>query len=281
MEYLYLIVLGCSAGVLSGALGIGGGLVIVPGLVQLYKHLGIFGDDYMPIAAGTSLAVMIFTASGNTLFFQRQRRIDWRLFRDMVPWIVVFNVLGAFLASSMPAKTLEIVFGSVILLMAAKMILDLLRSLRAGKAARGQRKIPTFAKAVAGMLIGLKSGLLGIGGGAIATPFFANYGVPIRIATGTTASLTLPIGIVGTAAFVIIGIHTGHDYNESLGYVHWTSVVILAPFTVVTTFLGTKLSDWMPTVWLRGLFIVFLLFAGLKSLLQILPADRLPAFMTF
>ncbi|MBN2808076.1 MAG: sulfite exporter TauE/SafE family protein [Deltaproteobacteria bacterium] len=269
MEYIYFIGLGCITGLMSGTLGIGGGVVIVPGLIYIYTHLGIADNLYMHVASGTSLAVMIFTSTSNTISCQRQKRIDWRLFRLMVPWIIVFDVVGAVMASFMRARWLETIFAGVILVMAAMMIFDLFKKNRsdAAEVSSKAKPISLLPRAVVGIVIGLKSGLLGIGGGAIATPFFSTYGIPIRIATGTTASLTLPIGIVGTMSFVLIGIISGCNVNNTIGFVHWPSVIILAPFSMATAALGTKLANRMPTLWLKSLFIAFLLCTGVEQLI--------------
>ena len=52
MEYFYLIVIGLSAGVLSGLLGIGGGILMIPALV-------LFLGYNQHLAQGTTLAAMV------------------------------------------------------------------------------------------------------------------------------------------------------------------------------------------------------------------------------
>ena len=56
---LIYIALGCSAGFLSGLLGAGGGLIIVPGLVWLLHLQSANPATIMHVAVGTSLATMI------------------------------------------------------------------------------------------------------------------------------------------------------------------------------------------------------------------------------
>ena len=65
MEYLIIIIgfvfFGAFAGIMSGLLGIGGGLVIVPGLAYIYQFTPVPHDYLMQMAEGTSLAIMIPT----------------------------------------------------------------------------------------------------------------------------------------------------------------------------------------------------------------------------
>ena len=58
----YLLVTGVAAGFIAGLLGVGGGIVLVPVLFQLFVFLGVDLDVAMRLALGTSLATVIFTA---------------------------------------------------------------------------------------------------------------------------------------------------------------------------------------------------------------------------
>ncbi|HBM14922.1 MAG TPA: sulfite exporter TauE/SafE family protein [Lentisphaeria bacterium] len=270
MEYILLVLLGTVTGLIAGLLGIGGGLVIVPGLILIFKNYSIAQGALMHVVAGTSLAVMIFTSISNTYSCNKQKRIKWHLFLSMMPWIVLADICGALTASALHSHLLEVIFGVVVLIMALKMIYDFVTRRKKLEKLKNKKEkgIPKYATSIAGITIGFKSGMLGIGGGAIATPFFTSYGVPIKIATGTTSSLTLPISIVGTASFIIIGILSGCDIRYTFGFIYWPAVLIIAPFTMIFTMIGTKIANNMPTLWLRFLFIAFLIFTGLKVLID-------------
>ncbi len=58
---LGLLATGGVAGVLAGLLGVGGGIVIVPVLFNLFPYLGIDEGVRMHLAVGTSLATIIPT----------------------------------------------------------------------------------------------------------------------------------------------------------------------------------------------------------------------------
>jgi uncharacterized protein len=109
MNFLLLLVFGIAVGVLSGLLGLGGGIVLVPGLMLM------FGFS-QPEAQGTSLAVLIppiglFAA---IVYYQHGY-----IRLPVVGWIAAGFVIGAFfgahLVSMIPVKTLRIGFGLLLL----------------------------------------------------------------------------------------------------------------------------------------------------------------------
>lgn len=61
-------ILGLTAGVMSGLFGIGGGMVIVPGLFYLFGRMDLPHEMLMHLAAGTSMCIMIFTSASSTWF---------------------------------------------------------------------------------------------------------------------------------------------------------------------------------------------------------------------
>ena len=61
-----MLVAGLAAGFVAGLLGVGGGIVIVPVLFQVFSFLGIDDAVKMHLAVGTSLATIILTGALST-----------------------------------------------------------------------------------------------------------------------------------------------------------------------------------------------------------------------
>jgi uncharacterized membrane protein YfcA len=265
MIFSYMI-LGILTGILAGALGVGGGLVIVPGLFLIFKHFHLFNNEYMHYVAGTSLMIVSFTVIGNIISYEKQKRIDLRLFKQLVFYIVPFNIIGTVIASFLPSKILEKFFGLVILILCINMIINTFKKYKL-KVNYEKKEIPFIMKMVIGIVMGLKSGMFGIGGGAFITPILLNYGVDIKKATATTSALILPLGIIGTLMYIFLGFNKS-NYSYTIGYVYLPAVLFVAPFSVAATFMGAWISHKMPKLYLRILFILFLLFVSLHSLLS-------------
>jgi uncharacterized protein len=112
---LTLVAIGLFAGIIGAALGIGGGIVMVPSLVVLLavpQHA----------AQGTSLAVIVPTAIVATVVHARAGRVDRRLALGLGAGGVIGGVLGAFTALSLDALVLRRLFALFLVLMAMRML---------------------------------------------------------------------------------------------------------------------------------------------------------------
>jgi len=107
--------IGVSAGILSGLIGIGGGIIIVPALVYF------FGMD-QKTAQGTSLAVLL-PPTGLLAFIQYYRagHVDIKIGILIVAGALLGGWLGGAFAMSLPQATLRKVFAVVMMLVAVKM----------------------------------------------------------------------------------------------------------------------------------------------------------------
>jgi uncharacterized protein len=116
MMYALVGVLGLAAGVVSGLFGIGGAILVVPGLVLLAK---------LPqhTANGTSLGALLLPV-GILGFFQYYKRGQVSLPLAAIIAIGLFlgAFLGAKLAGSMTDMTLRRLFGVLLLMMAGKFL---------------------------------------------------------------------------------------------------------------------------------------------------------------
>ena len=98
-----LVVLGLAVGVLSGILGIGGGVVIVPMLVLL------FGASDL-VAKGTSLLVMVPTAISGTIGNTLRRNVDLRAAAVIGAAACTTTALGAIVATAVSPQVANILF---------------------------------------------------------------------------------------------------------------------------------------------------------------------------
>ncbi len=116
MNYVLVGVLGLFAGVISGMFGIGGAIVVVPGLVLLAK---------LPqhTANGTSLAALLLPV-GILGFLQYYKRDQVNLsYAAIVALGLFFGALvGAKLAGALPEEALRRVFGGFLLIVAGKLL---------------------------------------------------------------------------------------------------------------------------------------------------------------
>ena len=115
---LILIVIGTITGVMAGMLGIGGAIIMIPALVFL---LGISQQT----AQGTSLAVMLppigIIAAYN---YYKAGQVNIRFAIILAVFFLVGSYFGSKLALNIPQPVLKKIFGILLLLVAAKMLLS-------------------------------------------------------------------------------------------------------------------------------------------------------------
>ncbi len=114
---IILTVIGLSAGILSGMIGVGGGIVIVPALVYF---LGLTQHE----AQGTSLAMMIPPIGILAVYnYYKAEQVNMKYALILAAFFVVGGYLGSKITIDfIDEKTLKKFFGSVMLIAALKMI---------------------------------------------------------------------------------------------------------------------------------------------------------------
>lgn len=116
MSVLFYLLLGLVAGVLSGVLGIGGGIIIVPSLVLLF---GLSQHT----AQGTTLALMVPPIGLLAAWtYYKQGHVDIKIAAFICIAFFFGALLGAKFATNLSETVLTRVFGVALLLVSLKMI---------------------------------------------------------------------------------------------------------------------------------------------------------------
>lgn len=109
------ITLGLSAGILSGLLGIGGGIVLVPALIYFF-HFS------QTMAQGTTLAMMIPPIGLLAVMeYYKQGQINWKVAILLCCGFFVGGLFGAKICLALPKPLLQKIFGLVLLIVGVKM----------------------------------------------------------------------------------------------------------------------------------------------------------------
>lgn len=115
---LSLILIGILAGVLSGLVGVGGGIIMVPLLVMFF---GFKQHE----AQGTSLAVLAVPVTAVAVFnYYKEGQINIKYAAIIALFFVVGSVVGSKFALSLDQKVLKRIFAVVLLVIAGKMLLE-------------------------------------------------------------------------------------------------------------------------------------------------------------
>jgi uncharacterized membrane protein YfcA len=219
VEAVLGVLAGFAAGVLAGMFGVGGGIVSTPAISAIYGVAPV-------VAVATPLPVIFPTAIVGAETYRRSDQIDLRA----AAWISAF---GAFAAAAGAALT-GIVNGHLLLIVTA-----LLLAWQAVEVARGatlreavaRREATVWGYAGIGLVAGLASGLLGIGGGIVIVPMLAGWlGMPLKRALGTSLAAIVAIVVPGAAV------------HAALGHIDWGIALALAIGSVAGARVGARIA---------------------------------------
>lgn len=263
MWFITYLLLGCMAGFLSGLLGIGGGLIIVPALIFVFTKFNVVvADQLMHVVIGTSLASSIVNLVFSVKVHHRQGAVRWPVFFEMSPGIILGSLfLGPAIMLIITSEHLKIVFGIFCLIAAIQMM--------AGQkyVADDQENLPNK---VSMFFIGLGTGgistLLGIAGGAIIGTILNYYRIGMRQVIGTTAAICIVIAISGTIGLMFVSYHQTNLPHWSTGFIYWPAFFGIALPSLLVTPMGATLAHKLPAHTLKKLFSILVLAIALKLL---------------
>jgi hypothetical protein len=113
--------IGLLAGILGGMLGIGGGVILIPGMVFLL-------DVEQHTAQGVSLAVISLMALVGTVTHYRQENVRLKVALLIIPAAVIFSFLGGMVADMLDASFLRNLVGGFIIIVGFFMVVKDWRS---------------------------------------------------------------------------------------------------------------------------------------------------------
>lgn len=257
---LAMAVTGLFSGVLAGLLGVGGGIVIVPVLFNIFPLFGIPESIQMKLAVGTSLATIIPTSIVSARKHHAKGAMDMDLLRSIWPSIAVGVAVGTILAIWLKGQVLSAVFGVVALGVAFHMGLT-------GVDFRVREELPRGGiRAALGTFIGAISAMMGIGGGTVGVPILSIFGTPIRSAVATASAFGLIISIPATIGMILAGWGNPLVPPMSIGFVSLIGFALIVPSSIIATPWGVKLAHTIPPLMLKRAFAVFLLITSIRML---------------
>jgi len=245
------------AGVLIGAVGIGG-ILLIPAL-NLMTTLSL------QTSMATALSTFIFTGIVGTLLFQRRGSIDWSLTAPLCAGGAIFGFVGAWSSSLLDPRLLMQMLAAVILFAGAYTLLS--RETRRGVVSTDR----TFARGALlfgiGAVTGLGSGLTGVGGPALSVPIMVLFGFPTLSAIGAGQVIQIVAALSGTV---------GH---LAQGNVDVPLAAALTVFEVIGVWFGVLIAHTVDVRHLRNVVGVLCIAVGIGLVVRSSATDS-PALRT-
>ncbi|THD84316.1 sulfite exporter TauE/SafE family protein [Aliigemmobacter aestuarii] len=259
-----LAVAGALIGFLAGIFGIGGGAISVPVFYEVFQTLGHPPEVAMPLAVGTSLAVIVPTSIQSSRGHFRRGTVDMDLLRLWALPVLVGVLLGAVIARYARPEVFQLVFVAVAAVNATKL-------LAGGSGWRLRDSLPSRAALrLYGGGVGLVSALMGIGGGAVSNLILTLHNVPIHRAVSTSAGVGVLIAIPGTLGYMMAGWGRTDLPADAIGFVSLATFALTIPTSLLTTRFGVALAHRLSRQHLERAFGLFLAAVCLRFLWAIL-----------
>ena len=244
--FLTCIGTGLLAGLLSGLFGVGGGTVIVPLLVMFLKF-----DQRL--AAGTSLAAIVPTATVGVISYAAHGSVAWVPAILLAVGAVVGAQIGTWLLPRISQTALRWGFVAFIVVV----IVSLFIVIPSRDAEISLTVWSSIALVVVGVFTGVMAGLIGVGGGVIVVPILMLlFGASDLQAKGTSLLFMIPTAVSGTV---------GNLRRKNVDLVAAVTVGLAACTT-------TAVGAWIATLIEPGvgniLFAAFLVFIGTQMAIK-------------
>jgi len=253
IEWLVFILIGVFTGIFSGLLGLGGGLIVVPSLIAVFTWQGLPELHLMHIAIGTSLMTIVVTSLSSSYAHHQYQHVNWRLFKWLVPGLVVGGLMGAYFATLISSNLLQRCFAVYVIFVAIRMWVPILPS---GNTLLLNKKILSLF----GTLAGAISALVGIGGGSLVVPYLTMAKQSMPKAIGTSAACGFPISLAAVTGFIIFGQSDDVITNQWLrGHIHWQAFLGIISTSTLFSIVGAKLTNTLPVNILKQLFSIVLI----------------------
>ena len=259
-----LLAAGFASGIIAGLLGVGGGIILVPVLFQTFVLFDLPPYLQIHMAVGTSLAIICFTGTQSARAHFKRGAVDVDVLKSWGGFIAFGALVGAIAARSISPAGLKIIFATLALTMAVRMV----TSKNGGEA--GAAKIGMAVQKTLATLIGFFSALMGIGGGTLSVPLLNASGRDVLRAVATSSVFGVMIAVPATIGFMIGGWSLAGLPPLALGYVNLLAFLMIIPASLAGAPIGARLAHRLSKATLNRIFAGFLFVSGGRMLLALI-----------
>jgi len=271
-EVLVLAGIGSLAGTFGGLLGVGGSVIMIPGMILLFGSRHGMEAQHLYMAA--AMIVNIFVAMPSAYRHNKAGAMLPPVLKVMIPAAICGSVAGV-LISNLPvfsgpgALWLSRIFGAFLIYVAGYNFWRLLSKTSMPEITpEAAKNISKLKIALVGLPVGLSGGLLGIGGGALAVPLQQIVlRIPLQRAIANSSLNVFFVSIFGATLknYTL----SQHFYRPDEPFSIAMSLgiaAILIPTAFVGGYVGGFLTHWLPRHYLRLAFICLMLYGGYRLL---------------
>lgn len=244
-----IVIVGIAAGLLGGLVGTGGCSIMLP---VLYFWLGYPAV----VAIGTTLFAVFFTATSGAYGHIIHKNVDLHSTLWLAGIGTVGVLLGSWIFTKVTADTalLGLILGLAFLLPTVRMLWEGLvkrKTVSQGSSIPGAR----ISKGAFGAVIGVLTGVVGLGGGYALVPgLIYLFGAPVYVTMGTSLATMIPLAAVGGGIKI------------AQGFVDLGTAFLLGLGAIVGAQIGASIIKKFKPSTLKLIFGIYFLYVSLKFL---------------
>lgn len=270
MVILLALLIGFFAAFVGSLVGLGGGIVLVPTMLLLHEFVPAFSWATPQAIVGISLVTMVFTGLSSTLTYLKMKRVDVKTGFIFLIGSIPGSIIGSWLNTKFNVEQFSLYFGLLMVIIFFLMLIDRnkLQRNKQIKETKLTRKfeldgeiytyhvsvVPAFLLA---LIVGMLSGLFGIGGGTISVPaMILFFGIPVQVAIGTSMFIILFISIVSASTHI------------ALGHIVWAYVAFFVIGSYIGGTVGARTSALFKGKTLEWFLRIVILIAAIRLMVD-------------
>jgi uncharacterized membrane protein YfcA len=247
MEHIYIyILIGFLGGITAGMLGLGGGIIFVPGLMIIHKYYGLFSGYELQVAVYTSLISIIFAGSTSSILHYKNRLIDMSVVKKYSIYVILGSFVGICILEHVSSELLELVYSVILIILALLLISD-------AKIIRNNINYLNKAGNLYFFANGSISSLMGIGGGTLSVPYLSFLIADIKRSIASASAIGL---IIAVSSLLYMFVLNPSIYSEKINHI---GLFILIPSGILGSYTGVYLLRILNPEKVKNIFSTLLL----------------------
>lgn len=273
LTVILLILIGGLSAILGSLVGIGGGIIIVPTLVYLGVDNDLLEGITPQIAIGTSSVILIVTGLSSTLGYLKTKQVDVKNGSIFLFGLLPGALIGSVISRYLTLASFNLYFGLFLILVAILLVIrKKIKPLKIFAKAKNERSyidcygrqyfyhVPPLISFIATLFIGILTGLLGIGGGALMTPLMLIvFRFPPHVAVGTSMMMIFFSSVMSSVGHI------------AQGHVAWLYAIVLVFASYFGAKIGVKINHSVKSetvvILLRTVMLIMGIYLIIKSFL--------------
>ena len=247
MEHIYIyILIGFLGGITAGMLGLGGGIIFVPGLMIIHKYYGLFSGYELQVAVYTSLISIIFSGSTSSILHYKNRLIDLGVVKKYSIYVILGSFFGIYILEHVSSELLELIYSVILIILALLLISD-------AKIIRNNINYLNKAGNLYFFANGSISSLMGIGGGTLSVPYLSFLIADIKRSIASASAIGL---IIAVSSLFYMFVLNPSIYSEKINHI---ALFILIPSGILGSYTGVYLLRILNPGKVKNIFSTLLL----------------------